>query len=365
MCAYKTKPLSPFFKMLLEKVLLEHNHKAHNKEGVVVRDCSRKTRDSRKQTLYMAFTDIKSLGYDISKPQSIRKKHVEALLAYWGAKGLAPRTLHTWVSMLRVFCGWIGKKDVVENIEHYFEPDQIKRSNVATTNLSWVANDIDVADVIAKARLLDERFALYLSLQRCFGLRAKEAIELRPITNPNDKQTHLLVDHGTKGGRVRTLPIETQEQRDVLEWAKKVAITSGGRIRWQRKTWVQARRKFYTFTEQVGITRAGLGVTSHGLRHQFAQSEYRRITGLPTPIEGGAIGLIDRQTHHAAFLIVSDLLGHIRFYVTGSYCGGYGHCLRNARTPEELKRNAPFMTGIEHLHGFDLPRLSGGQLIPN
>jgi site-specific recombinase XerD len=334
---YRNKPLGPYFRIALEKILSENNHKAYDRNGEPVRDCSKRTRQARKEVIFAAFSDIRSLGYGIVSPQSIKKKHVEALTTLWGEKGIAPRTRHTWLSMLRVFCGWIGKKGLVEDIENYYEPSEIRRSGIATTNLSWEAKHIDVAEVIAKAKLLDERFALYLSLQDCFGLRAKESIELRPIKDVNDTCQALMVVHGTKGGRPRILPIETEKQREVLLWASNVAQSSGGRIRWPGLTWEQAQRKYYYFTGRAGITRKEMGVTSHGLRHKFAQSEYRKVTDLPTPIEGGAIGKIDRQTHLKASLIVTQKMGHGRINVMSSYCGSYGHRLRNARTPADLK----------------------------
>jgi integrase len=81
---------------------------------------------------------------------------------------------------------------------------------------------------------------------------------------------------------------------------------------------------------RLGVCDKNMGVTAHGLRHGFAQRKYRQETGLLTPVEGGALNRIDRNTHKNAALTVSSALGHGRPHVTCAYYGSYGHALRNA-----------------------------------
>jgi integrase len=71
--------------------------------------------------------------------------------------------------------------------------------------------------------------------------------------------------------------------------------------------------------ERFGITRAGLGVVPHGLRHQGAADDYERMTGMPPPVAGGsgvdpAIDLMARQE-------IAERLGHGRIQITAVYCG--------------------------------------------
>ena len=80
--------------------------------------------------------------------------------------------------------------------------------------------------------------------------------------------------------------------------------------------------------EKHGITKGVLGVTAHGLRHGGIQDGYERETGYPTPIKGGALGEIDRETHRVASMTVSRESGHARYDVVPTYCGSYGHALR-------------------------------------
>ena len=55
---------------------------------------------------------------------------------------------------------------------------------------------------------------MQLELQRAFGLRMREAALLK--VHAADKGAYLAVNWGTKGGRDRVIPIETDYQRDVL-----------------------------------------------------------------------------------------------------------------------------------------------------
>ena len=173
-----------------------------------------------------------------------------------------------------------------------------------------------------------------LALQYYFGLRVKESIELRPmdmvVGNAQGGQS-LEIHEGTKGGRPRLVPVETAAQADVIAWARSVAVRgSTKRLRWTDCTWKQAQNRFYNLArKRLGLTKKILGVTCHGLRHSYVQAAYRRQTGFPSPIEGGALGKIDRETHDRGCITVAHAVGHGRRDVTPSYYGSYGHALRN------------------------------------
>jgi integrase len=67
-----------------------------------------------------------------------------------------------------------------------------------------------------------------LRLQQAFGLRREEAIKIQPRWGDRGAHLHLKASW-TKGGRERTVPIRTREQRALLEQAKQLAGT-GSRI---------------------------------------------------------------------------------------------------------------------------------------
>lgn len=308
-----------------------------DKNGVA----SYKTQHERLSTILLMVAQLWELGYRIQKLESLCSKHVQALMNYWHKNGLSPSMLHTRLSMLRVLCRWLGKANVVKDITDYLPAEAVRRCNVAHQSRAWEAHQVDPLEMIELAKQVDERFAVMLAMQHHFGLRVKESIEFRPANAVVECGSMLEVHEGTKGGRVRRVPIDSREKDEVLEWAQRVAASGkSNRLRWEDCTFRQAQSRFYHYARyRLGISAATLGVTPHGLRHGYAQRDYQRQTGLPTPIEGGAIGKIDRATHRMASLTTSRALGHGRTDVTTSYNGSYGHQLRTAPVTMTYKLN--------------------------
>jgi integrase len=67
-----------------------------------------------------------------------------------------------------------------------------------------------------------------------------------------------------------------------------------------------------------GVTQAGIGVTSHGLRHQFLQQMYERLTGVPAPVKQTA-ERVDRDLHREAMRRVVEAAGHSRATKANAY----------------------------------------------
>jgi integrase len=292
--------------------------------------CSRKTRDDRRQLYFLVMAQLWSEGYKIRKLESLAGKHVRILMSLWRTQQIAARTLHTRLSMIKHLCECLGKHNVVRPIDEYLPEEVVRRSNVAKQSKSWESNDVDPLEIIDLARSIDERLGVILAMQHFFGLRVKESIEMRPAQALVEDGRSIEVFLGTKGGRVRRVQIETDDQQDVFAWARAVAASGNTkRLRWTDCTWKRAQNRFYNLVrKRLGITGKLKGITAHGLRHGYAQRRYRQQTGLPTPVEGGALGYIDRETHQAASMNVSRELGHGRVEVTGSYYGSYEHALR-------------------------------------
>ncbi|MBU1690661.1 MAG: integrase domain-containing protein [Gammaproteobacteria bacterium] len=332
MSSLANKVLTSSFRAELGRIVDAHNDKVYSKQKVVVRDCSRKTREDRKNEIFRAFADLRQMGFPLQSPLNFKNRHLQELTSFWQAKKLSPRTINTRFSIITVFCTWIGKPNLPGKIEDYFaHPETIKRTSICRINKAWEANGVSIAAEIQEAIKLDERFGLLLALQHHFGLRVRESIEMRPLSAISETRigAHLLVLEGTKGGRPRVVPILTAEQQQTLEWALSVTQKSRSmRLRWPGNTWKQAQRRFYHLMQKMGVTKADKGVTAHGLRHGYAQISYRKASGFPSPIEGGAQGKIDPATHRWASSYVSQLLGHIRPDVFPTYGGGYGHSLR-------------------------------------
>lgn len=83
----------------------------------------------------------------------------------------------------------------------------------------------------------------------------------------------------------------------------------------------QQIRRFNHVMERVGVTLKGLGVTVHGLRHQYIQEQHLLLTGVPAPIKGGDISQLDRTKYREASQALSGYVGHGRVSVLASYYG--------------------------------------------
>ena len=128
------------------------------------------------------------------------------------------------------------------------------------------------------AKITDPYVRMSLLLQQEFGLRREEAIKFQPAYT--DKDYHILLKGSwTKGGRERTVPIFTAEQRRVLDEAHQLAYKCS--LIPGHKIYIQQRN---TYDEQCQKTRLN---KMHGLRHVYAYARYEVLTGWKSPKTGG------------------------------------------------------------------------------
>ncbi len=322
--------LSSSFKNELER-LLHHKGLRTNND---TRNVSRETLTRRRYILMRVFGELHQLGYKLRSPDGLRDTHVKALVDSWVATEKSPATIQNNLSVLRMFAGWIGKNGMVKESQSYVDDkEKVKRTVVAKENHSWESKGVDPQEIIERARKENERTGLYIRLMFAFGLRLKESVCLKPIRDVVLNGQWLSARDGTKGGRQRMIPIENDYQRETLKLAQQMADQKTGKITPRTLTLKQAYDRARYQLRKLGITRKDLGVTAHGLRHQYAQASYQDITGKPTPIQGGDPAEIDSETHKQACYEVMERLGHSRVDVGGSYYGSFGHALRGTSRP--------------------------------
>jgi integrase len=290
--------------------------KAHNNAKVDGSVASHATRDKRADVLYAGFKLLREKGYKLDTVESFRGKHMEVLAKAWEARGLSPSTLQNNLSTFRIFAGWIGKAGMVERTDRYVAPGAASRTSINARDKSWTAQNVDVAAKLAEVAAKDARVGLQMALQAIFGLRAREAMQLRP--HVADKGSYLALTVGTKGGRDRVVPIDTPEKRELIDRAKTFAASKLASTSDPNRTLAQAKNHYYHVLRSCGITRAD-GITGHGLRHGYANDRYEQIAGQPSPVRGGTPP--DRDTDQAARLEVAEELGHSRESVTTHYLG--------------------------------------------
>lgn len=302
------------WKVILADVLREHNHRHGRRDKIV----SNLTMRQRADRLYDCFEHLRELGYRLEDPRHLGERHVQALVDHWVERKQSAATIQTKLSHLRVFAAWIDKPGMVKRAVDYVpDPDDVKRLYAVRTDASWTTKQIDPDDVIAQLRAFDPYVANQLLAELRFGLRVKEAIMLRPWRA--DAGEALLVDDGTKGGRPRVVPLRNQEQRDALSYLKTQVRSRNGSLADPSLALKQAITRYYVVMRAAGITRKGLGITSHGLRKEFANRVYFELTGVRSPVQGGPP--IDRVVDRDARLRLVEHLGHARESVGSAYVG--------------------------------------------
>jgi len=240
--------------------------------------------------------------------QSLKPKHVDALVQRWLAEGLSAGTLKNRMAALRWWAEKIGKPNVVaKSNDVYGIPDRRYVTNVSK------ARELTSGDL---AQVTDPYTRMSLRLQATFGLRRAESLKIRPGWADRG-DTLVLEDSWAKGGRARAIPIRNDEQRRVLDEVKKFA--GRGSLIPADRTYVQQLRRFEYQCDRAGIDRV------HGHRHQYAQERYRELTGWAAPAAGGPrskqLTREQKRVDREARLIISIELGHEREQVTAIYCG--------------------------------------------
>lgn len=320
------------WKRILACILAIHGRQHGAKDKTV----SNQTIYERSRFLYQFFNDLHTQTiYERLEPRCLGNRHVAAMVAVWAKRGLSAGTIANYLSILRVFAAWIGKNpNVVRTAAEYLGSDSVlaHRHQVADEDHSWIAAGVVHAEVLEQIRAICPYVAIQTEFSKLFGLRPKEARCLRPHeaviprervlprdVDPSSPATHYLhLDPGTKGGRPRDVPIETNAQLDLLRRAQ-AFVRPGRHLGRPGYTLKQNKAHFYRVAEKVGITQEKRGAKPHGLRHEYANNVYEEKAGVASPVRGGSAP--DRERDRAARLAVSRLLGHHRGQVTGCYVG--------------------------------------------
>ncbi|HGN2491322.1 TPA: integrase domain-containing protein [Pseudomonas aeruginosa] len=271
------------------------------------RDGSYTTQADRICSLSLAARQLRDAGFRQMKASSLKGKHVRALLERWQGEGLSSGTIKNRLSHLRWWAEKIGKAGILP----------ADNTQLGVAERRYVTN-ISKAQELGTGleQVTDAHVRMSLQLQAAFGLRREEAIKFQP--SYADRGDHIaLKGSWTKGGRERTVPITTTEQRDVLHAAHHLAGT--GSLIPADKTFIHQRHVY------DGQCKAASLSHMHGLRHQYAQSRYEALTGWPPPAAGGppvrTLSDTQRTQDTKARQIISRELGHERLQVTAVYLG--------------------------------------------
>ena len=301
---------------------------------------SDKTRAEREGTLYACFNQLHELGFKIQNPRTIDHKRITALVTYWVSQKETVGNICRKLSVLRVHCGWIGKRSLVLSADEY-SPGLGKRARSTVRDRRPVAKGLDVSALIGKAISEDPAFGAMLWLENAFGLRRLEAIMICTQDSIAGNVIHLT--RGCKNGRHRTVQIVTAEQVAVLEFAKWITGKSKslghamygayGRLSVPRTAPADeislkaAVNRYQYLMRKLGFTATAFGFTGHDLRASYAIEKLAHL-GFAAPIMSFE-EVMERQLKpldgsakaNDAILTVMDDMGHNRSDVDGAYYG--------------------------------------------
>lgn len=300
----------------LERLLSDNLKRILSQTRVSLKSASLKTQERRMYTVCRSLMELREQGFKLESPYSLRHKHVSALVDRWIVAGQTGGTIENKLSHLKAFCQWMGKHDLIRPLGDYTDREAhgLVRSYVTTIDKSWEAKGIDAAAVIETIAQDDPYVAIQLQLQAAFGLRVEESWSLKIGTALKNLDTLRVVD-GTKGGRKREVPIRLRLQ--VLERAASLVDPVSGSTTpaaYSMKRW---RNRYNAVLRKHGVYKKGLGVTSHGLRHGWAQQMYEESAGVPAPVKGGAMP--DLEAHRQAIQAVVMAAGHSKPSKSGAY----------------------------------------------
>ena len=274
----------------------------HNRDG------SYSTQATRSRLLDLIANQLHELGYKHMQARSLKPKHVDALVCLWKDQSIGLGTFKNRLSALRWWANKVGKADIVARDNKAYD----------IGNRSYIGEE-------SKAKLLDEKqlekvsdehVRLSLRLQSAFGLRREEAIKFSPNYAIKDDRIKLKASW-TKGGRARTVPILSNEQRRLLEEVRKLA--RGGALIPPNKNYEEQLHRYERQVRDAGIK------NPHGLRHAYAQRRYEELTGWKSPLAGGPAtkSLSSEQStrNKGARETISRELGHDRTSITRTYLG--------------------------------------------
>lgn len=322
----------------LVRLLLKHNKRPAKKRRTDTH-ISFKTEYLRFVNLCAALKELTAIGFPIKTIANFREKHVQALVHHWEVKGDGVGTIENKLSYLRALAEWIGKQNMVRSGRDYSsKPDEFLRSNVATADKTWTGNDVDVLGLLERVRLRDPVVAMQMELQMAFGMRVEEAMLFRPGKGLKEAMDRLQVhlDVGTKGGRPRDVPLDEIVQLDVLIRAASRVPNPSETLIPKKYSLQQWKDRYYYIVRGCGIKRnteeGGLGVTCHGLRHEYLNRLFERITGKPAPVKGG-VGH-DPGLYDLAMRMVVERAGHSDKYKSGAYLGSPGVAARLRQAAE-------------------------------
>lgn len=285
--------------------------------------------------LHLCLRELKEMRRPVMCLSQLKRKSCLKLLEKWQKRGLAVGTIEDRISVLRKFLDLVDRGSVLPRGQEWRAARKSaglavrSRSELPQMKKGWLDEGVDPQIVIDTVRLDCDVAACCMEMMWAFGLRLNESVQIQ--LGLSIKDGYLLVSRGTKGGKTREAPLSKDDARRA--WQQQVLVRAktlcdrhpSGTLSVPGLKLSQMKNHMRYLARKYGITRKGkLGVTFHGLRHQYASTEFRERTGMPAPILGEqplADYAASWEIVRAAYLDIARAMGHERPSISGAYLG--------------------------------------------
>lgn len=285
-------------------------------------------------TISQRFSHFSSFAKETANIKIMEQIKRDDVLAY--AKNLAEKveagqlsaaTAQNYLSAVNVVLS-LARGDYSLRVTAVGDAGLASRSGIAKVDKS-----VSIANHLAAVGKASAVVGLMLELQRELGLRFEESVKIdaqKAYAQAVEKGV-VTIQAGTKGGRVREVPITSNSQIVALKAAAE--YQSFHKI----KSMISSGQSYKDFRNNCYNEVRSLGVAFHGERHAYAISRYQSLVGVSAPVVVG----IRKPSEHIAYIAkvlgitvkdagaldyssrlkISYELGHSRTSVTRAYLG--------------------------------------------
>lgn len=320
---------------------------------------------SRRMRLSLAFK-LLARASQVRTLSEFKPKLAPLMVETWSRAGIAPRTQVQIFSVVKWFWRMHGLSRNVGSIKDYTkDPGRYVVRAAAQFDRSVSAHVDDMPALFKRLDEQDERIGAFARLSWALGLRKLECIRLHP--HEDFTGTTLEIMRGAKGGRARSISLLAAGEeraavaREAIDTLRRITPL-GGHAGWPNKSLQQSTWHFEYHMRAAGLTKAALGATFHGLRHDYANDRLEDLSGVTSPVRGGLC--IDYRILDEHQRLVSRQLGHNRPQITSAYYGSMREMQKLAkyrvlRSWEMLRPGLDGALDILRRHGLQQLYLTG------
>lgn len=263
----------------LGEVFEQHIFSRANGLGNVRRETSK----TRREAIGRMFSILKNeLHYGIVEPTNLKPKHVEAIIAYCVEEKYAATTIYNWICYLRMFCEWIGKPGMVKTLGDY-APNLAAQRTEKRSGAGAKAT-VDFWEMWDRIRDVDEYVAMQVLLMATFSASIREVLRFKPFIADKGTGTHMDLWDGRRGGKPRTVLIDTCFKRGVVAASKsfitKKTLNPRAVLANPNKKIEQNQARYFYILRKCGMSKDRLGVTGRDIVINHANTDELEKRGL-------------------------------------------------------------------------------------